>query len=55
MIELNGTETDLLRWLAQEDFSQYGECNGKIHARDKELKKLSALKRELAEREAALR
>ena len=23
------TENDLLRWLGQEDFSQYGECHGK--------------------------
>jgi hypothetical protein len=26
---LTADEADLLRWLAQEDFSQYGECYGK--------------------------
>jgi hypothetical protein len=28
-IELTEEERDLLRWLGQEDFSQYGECHGK--------------------------
>lgn len=27
-IELSGAERELLKWLAQEDFSQYGECYG---------------------------
>jgi hypothetical protein len=26
---LSSDERDLLLWLAQEDFSQYGECHGK--------------------------
>ena len=27
--ELTSTEKHLLKWLGQEDFSQYGECHGK--------------------------
>lgn len=29
MTDLNIDERDLLKWLGQEDFSQYGECHGK--------------------------
>lgn len=28
MIDLNADETDLLGWLSQADYSQYGECYG---------------------------
>lgn len=28
MFDLTDSEADLLRWLAQEDFSQFGECHG---------------------------
>lgn len=28
MTDLTGSERDLLKWLGQEDFSQYGECHG---------------------------
>lgn len=28
-MDLNNSERDLLRWLGEEEFSQYGECYGK--------------------------
>jgi hypothetical protein len=28
MTDLNAAERDLLLWLGEEDFSQYGECHG---------------------------
>ena len=28
-MDLNAAELDLLEWLGQEDFSQFGECHGK--------------------------
>lgn len=27
---LNPDEADLLKWLASEDYSQYGECHGRV-------------------------
>lgn len=27
-IELNASERDLLKWLSEAEFSQYGECHG---------------------------